>query len=334
VSLIAPGGSPPTQLWDHALAEPNLEDALIDHALDRLVGIPGLSRVEAAYRKRLRHKSWQYMTAVSDDVFVAFIVGTAGFASNGFVYALERATGRVHECFAIAPGSVGTQLAPSSTAGVHRFANRKLSVTIHNRDRDFDADITAPDIEAQLAFTSAPADQHFSVCVPLGGNRWNYTHKFGAFAIDGHITLAGKRFSMTGGFGTLDFTKSYALRHAVWKWIALAGKSRGGAVVGINLVDPTPAAPVSENCAWVDGERIPLTDVQLQGDATSWRVRASGLDLSVRPVGQVEQRLDVPLIRHRLTHVIGSFTGTLTVGRTRHELDNIVGIAEDNDTWW
>ncbi len=337
MKLVPPGGVPPIALWDHALDDPNLEDATIDHALSPLARIPGLARVEAAYRRRFRHKTWQYMTAVSDELFIAYIVGTAGFASNAFVYAVELATGAVHKRFAITPLSMHAHLAPSSTAGMHRFASKQLAISIANRGRDFDTTITADTgsrITAELAYTSAPADQHYSLCVPLAGNRWNYTHKFGAFGVTGHVEIDGRRFAMRDALGTLDFTKMYALRHAVWKWVAIAGRSRAGAIIGINLVDPTPLAPVSENCAWVDGAHVPLTGVHLESHAGAWRVRASGLDLAMTQIASVEQRLDVPLVRHRLGHTVGAFTGTLDVGRVRHELAGVVGIAEDNDTWW
>src|SRR5262245_32411410 len=114
--------SPQVAAWDHPLATPNLEDARIEHRLGALAPIPVLGRIESAYRQRFRLKSWQYMTAVTDELFVAFVVGTAGFASNGFVYAVELATGRIHKRFAITPLSLGTRIAPSSVAGTHRFA--------------------------------------------------------------------------------------------------------------------------------------------------------------------------------------------------------------------
>src|SRR5689334_3576170 len=123
--LVAPHDTVPRiALWDHPLAAPNLEDAQIAHKLTALGKVPVLGRVADAYRKQFRMKSWQYMTAVTDELFIAFAVGTAGFASNGFVYAVELPTGRVHKRFAITPMMLGTQIAPSSTAGHHRFATR------------------------------------------------------------------------------------------------------------------------------------------------------------------------------------------------------------------
>src|SRR5690348_10852748 len=141
--LVRPAAhAPDVGAWDHPLAAPNLEDARIAHALAPLADLPVLGRVEAVVRQRLRFKTWQYMTAVCDDVFLAFVVGTAGFASNGFVYAAELPGGAVHKRFAIAPLTVGTRVARSSTAGEHRFDARGLAIRIDNAGRAFTARIT------------------------------------------------------------------------------------------------------------------------------------------------------------------------------------------------
>lgn len=322
MKLVPPGGAPPIALWDHALDEPNLEDARIDHALAGLAKVA--PRVEAAYRRAFRHKCWQYMTVDCDAMFLAFVIGTAGFAGNAFVYAFEKASGRVTKHFAITPLAMHVHLAPSSTAGTHRFTTKALSIQIENRGRDFDVAIRGP-LEAQLAFTSAPADEHFALCVPLAGNRWNYTHKFGAFAVSGAVTIDGKR-QLVDGLGSLDFTKMYALRHAVWRWIAVAGKTRSGRVIALNLVDPTPVAPVSENCAWIDGARIPLANARLSAD----RVLADGVDLRISPLATVEQKLSVPLVAHHLGHVIARFEGRVL----DHPVEGFTGISESNDTYW
>ena len=361
--LVAPGAREPRiGMWDHALDEPNLEDATFAHGLSALAGIPGLRAIEGSYRKKLRLKSWQYMTASTAELFVAFVVGTAGFASNGFIYIIERASGRVHKRFAITPLGRGTQLSPTSARGSHHFEGGGLAIDLANHDggRRFTARIetrTEGDdmpLRVDLELASAPRDEHFAICTPLE-DRWNYTHKFGAFAVTGTVELGSRRIDLAGALGTLDFTKSYALRHAVWKWIALAGRTPAGVTIGINLIEPTPDAPISENCAWIDGARIALTDVAITvatpGDPTSaWTVRAgharlpgragagtatAALELTGTPITHVEQKLDVPLVKHRLLHVITEFRGTLRLSDgTTHVLERVCGIAEDNDTWW
>jgi hypothetical protein len=347
--LVEPNGTRPIiGAWDHPLVDPNLEDARIVHSLDRFASLPGLGRAETAYRQKLRLKSWQYMTASTDELFIAFVVGTAGFASNGFVYAAELPGGKVHKKFAITPFQVGTHVAPSSASGAHAFRARGLGVAIENLDagRRFAAHVTAKtegggDLTAELAFDSTPADEHLSLCVPLPGGRWNYTHKFAAFSVSGRVTIDGRTidFAPARSFGTLDFTKMYALRHAVWKWVALCGRTKHGNIIGLNLVDPTPDAPVSENACWIDGKREALTGVELASQTdegpSPWRIRADNVDLSMKAVAHVAQRLDLPLVRHRLRHVIGAFSGRVRTANGRvHDLDHVIGIAEDYDTWW
>src|SRR5207237_1923794 len=140
--------------------------------------------------------------------------GTAGFAGNGFVYAVENTS--VTKRFAITPLAAGVHLAPSSVAGQHRFGSKQLTIAIDNGGTQFSARIDCAELRAQLDFTSD--GQHLAVCVPLPTGRWNYTHKYGAFHVTGHVELDGRRIAIDG-LGTMDFTKSYALRHAVWKWI-------------------------------------------------------------------------------------------------------------------
>lgn len=342
------GTAPIVGAWDRPLREPNLEDAPIAHSLEGLARAPGGGLVERAYRQRFRLKSWQYMTAVTDDLFIAFVVGTAGFASNGFVYAAELPGGTVHKKFAITPLTVGTQVAPSSTRGKHRFSTKGIGIGIENLDdgRRFAAKIEARgeaggQLTADLVFASGDRDEHLAVCVPLPEGRWNYTHKFAAFHVTGRVTLDGRTVEFRQGrsFGTMDFTKQYALRHSVWKWVALCGRTKHGKVLGVNLVDPTPDAPVSENALWVEGKREPLTGVHLDaaGDdaASPWRISADNLDIEMRAIAHVEQRLDVPLVKQRLRHVVGAFSGRLRTQTGHvHDLDSIVGIAEDYDTWW
>lgn len=340
------GAAPIVGAWDHPLREPNLEDAAIEHSLARLAGAPGGALVERAFRQRLRLKSWQYMTAVTDDLFVAFVVGTAGFASNGFVYAAELHGGAVHKKFAVTPLMLGTQVSRSSAYGRHRFAARGLEITIDNQEggRRFAVHLdTRTDaggrLAADLVFASGASDEHLALCVPLPGGRWNYTHKFAAFEVTGRAILDGREVAFRPGrsFGTLDFTKMYALRHSVWRWIALCGRTKHGRVIGLNLVDPTPDAPVSENAVWVDGKREALTGVHIdsEGEGAYWRISADNVEIEMAPVTHVEQRVDLPLVKQRLRHVVGAFSGRVRTATGHvHDLESIVGIAEDYDTWW
>src|SRR5678816_819972 len=96
--------------------------------------------------------------------------GTAGFASNGFVYAVELPSGKLHKKFSITPLSVGTTLAPTSTAGGHRFRSPGIEVAIESRGggRGFATRVDARTesggrIEARLDFGSQARDEHLAI---------------------------------------------------------------------------------------------------------------------------------------------------------------------------
>ena len=114
--------------------------------------------------------------------------------------------------------------------------------------------------------------------------------------------------------------------------MAVSGMTDSGKRVGINLVDPTPDAPISENALWLDGKCHPLANVQIAHDMT--RARADGFELEMRDVAEVAQRLDLPLVRHRLRHVVGAFSANFSTSGARENITRAVGIAEDYDTWW
>jgi len=81
-------------------------------------------------------------------------------------------------------------------------------------------------------------------------------------------------------------------------------------------------------------KRVALDRVTLSVDGpdidASWRLRADRVDVTMTPLAHYEQKLDVPLVKHRLRHVVGPFAGTIA----GHDIDGVLGIAEDNDTWW
>lgn len=63
------------------------------------------------------------------------------------------------------------------------------------------------------------------------------------------------------------------------------------------------------------------------------RATADGVEIEMREVAEVTQRLDLPLVRHRLRHVVGSFDACIRCSASV-DIDGAVGIAEDYDTWW
>lgn len=333
--------------WAGPLQTPNLEDASIPHLLSSFANKPLLGALEAGFRSSWRLKIWQYMSIVTDGWLMAAVVADAGFARNGFFYAIDTATGLVRHRASIRAGRSGISIA-RTTAGdsEHRFRGRGLELQVDNRDGARTIALRGKGafekkggaFELDLLLDARDGD-HLGLCVPMATERWDYTHKFGAYRVSGKATIDGQVIELNAknSFGTMDYSKMYALRHAVWRWVALCARSRQGAIIGVNLVDPTPEAQVSENAAWIDGKLEPLHHVKLEAEAATgpWRCTTDELSLSMQPIASFEQKLSLPLLRHRLVHGAGRFSGQLTTASGAvHDFVDAVGIAEDNDTWW
>jgi hypothetical protein len=339
---LVSGGQTAPQLgrWSRAVPDPNLEDAAIPHLWDWLPA-PLERRVRA-----LRQKRWQFVSCSTPGWVLCCAIADAGFAGNAFVYAVNTGSGAVHRLLSISPGAAGVQVGGSSCEDEHRFARgaQRLRIANHAQGRHFALqgqgrfDAEGGDFEIDLQFESEPGDRHFGLSVPLPGGRWNYTHKFGGFRVRGaaRIGAATLRFDPAHCLGSSDYTRLAALRHTVWRWVSLAAVLPDGRRFALNLVQPAPCVPggPSENMLWIDGQPEQIHNASLQVDAMGWRVQADGLQLVMRPIALYRQTLKVPLLRHRLDHHVGAWSGFVETSRGRIELQDVFGLGEDNDSWW
>ena len=147
---------------------------------------------------------------------------------------------------------------------------------------------------------------------------------------------------------TLDAFAGAAAQGADWVELDVRATSDGILVVhhdavlpdgrrfALNLVQPAPCVPggPSENMLWIDGQPEQIHNASLQVDAMGWRVQADGLQLVMRPIALYRQTLKVPLLRHRLDHHGGAWSGFVETSRGRVELQDVFGLGEDNDSWW
>lgn len=338
--VTPPAQAPQLGCWARPVPDPNLEDATIPHLWDWLPG-PLERRVRA-----LRQKRWQFVSCGTPGWVLCCAIADAGFAGNAFVYVVNTRSGAIHRLLSISPGAAGVSVGRSSCEDEHRFARgrQRLRIANHAQGRHFALqgegrfDAGGGDFEIDLQFESEPADRHFALSVPLPGGRWNYTHKFGGFRVRGAARLGGEtlRFDPAHCLGSSDYTRLAALRHTVWRWVSLAQVLPDGRRFALNLVQPAPCLPggPTENMLWIEGQPEPIRNASLQVDALGWRVQADGLQLVMRPLALYRQALKVPLLRHRLDHHVGAYSGFAETRLGRIELHEAFGVGEDNDSWW
>jgi hypothetical protein len=266
------------------IARPNLEDARFPHALSGLAGRRLFGRIEALYRRRLRLKTWQYMSIVSPRWFVAVAVADAGFAGNGFVYAIDRESGAVHRRFVIRPLAIGATVASTSADSQHRFRARHLAIQVDNREG-------GRLIDLQLDGRFAGSGGRFAGAGPAPVKR-RATSTSGCAC----------RCRPVGGTTRTSSARSARAGRSSWAMRAPSSTRR-------------PRSPPSTTRRW--RRSATPSGAGWRRAACRGRGRWSASTWSTRPRTRRSRR-----------------TAPVTRAGRALELDDVFGIAEDNDTWW
>ncbi len=288
---------------------------------------------------RWRLKEWHYSSVATPELFLAFGLVQLGYASNLFLYAVDRTTGRALELEDTLPGGAGLALAPSSVRGTTewRFNGQQIRID-YDRGWDITLAVRFRSGEKLAArFRLEPVDA-LALLHDLGGGRPAYTHKAAGMPASGTAVLGGRTFDLGGGLGVLDWTRSRAKRETIWKWASFASR-QGEHDLGLNLsadVYEDARGVSQENAYWVDGAVHPLGHVDFElppegRHATHpWKLTGEGVDLVFEPAGARAQRLDLRLIRSTFVQPYGTFHGRLA----DHVVDGAFGVVEDHESLW
>lgn len=164
--------------------------------------------------------------------------------------------------------------------------------------------------------------------------------------------------------GGLDWTKSIALHHTVWKWasanfyatvltVLKEGKSipEDNAAIGINLsADVYDIEGASqENAIWINGQVYIVGGVKFiipaQADTDEWQIQSKDpteseyIDLRFQPTGARQDHTDLYLLKSDFIQPFGYFYGNILVTASDGSMRSIhvqhaFGVVEDHNAAW
>lgn len=281
-------------------------------------GARGLSRT-------LRAKSWVYLAATSEEVWISLAILRTGYAANILGYVFDRKAKRmIFEKTVVAP----TPLA-SVTADVH--ASGLLAHYTALRVTRSGPDVSVTGLYGKLAcdFTldESTAPPGIVAAAEFGGGLCNATEKRALCAVRGTIDVEGRRFDLTGGLGGWDYTNGLLPRHTKWRWAYGLGRD-----VAFNLVEGFVGE--AECALFTRGDVQPLAEPRFIFDrdrpSEPWRLQGEGIDLRF-DVGAVHaQNTNLVVVKSRFLQPVGTFYGTIG----GHEVDGMPGVVEDQDVVW
>lgn len=310
-------------------------------------GVPPIDDAALARGRvfRLKHeKRWIYASVAAGDLLVGAAVVRLGYAANGFAFVFDRAAGRITaRTTAVAPPHA-SQVGLGGGEGAHaRFTWRGARIAFERGrgERDYRLEIDAPELRVSARLSTEGAPPAIGAVAHLAGpaGLFNCTQKGALLSVVGEAVVAGQHRDLGGGLGGYDFTGGLLARHTAWRWAWALGRARTGERVGLNLVQGFVGE--AECAVWVDGELHPVSEGRIELDRDKplapWTVRTADgeVDLRFTPGDLHAEDRDFKVLRSRFVQPCGVYAGTLRLpGRAPLELDEVLGVVEDQDVLW
>ncbi|MFZ5756634.1 MAG: DUF2804 domain-containing protein [Pseudomonadota bacterium] len=344
-TLITPDGQVRLGLFERPPADINGRD--FDYRTP-------LGRPQSALARHLHYKQFQYFGVLADRVLAGCALAHTGYVGLAFVYVHDLATNTLTERTLRLPLGRGLAMSRSPVEGESRLAAsgagirlgyrrhadgsllKTLQVRLHGRTpMTIDAELPEP-----ASYRSLP------LCTRTGINGWTFANKVAGLPVSGRISAAGQDYDLAGlgACGHHDFSAGYMRRETFWNWACLSGRVRTGGrerLLGLNLSCGVNETSFSENCLWLDGQRVATGLTRFDYDARDpvgrpWQVRTAdgSVDLAFRPAGAHTEKMNLLLFATDFKQVFGHFHGTVMVGNETLAVAGLPGFVEEQYAKW
>jgi hypothetical protein len=309
---------------------------------------------ESPLERFRKHKRWVYSFVATPDVAACFAIVDLGYATHAFTAAVDLHTRLTlaNDGFLGLPratGYVGNQPGAGLDARFQRpdvslqaRRNRGDSRVLVDLRLGLSMPLLPARLRAQWELRTSEAGPPVSVISPVEGGVVNFTQKWAGLEIGGTLEANGRRYSLEGGTGGLDYTNGYLARRTAWRWAFICGRLDDGRRVGLNLVEGFNEArdDVNENALWLDGEAMPVGRARFLWTPSDvlapWTVHTTdgALDLSFSPIMKHAENRNLRVVSSRFVQCLGTWSGVVTVGGQRLHLRNAPGVTEDQSVVW
>lgn len=320
-----------------ALSEINYQDYDLRTPMDKPV--KGL-------RKLAAFNQFQFIGLMNEEIIAGIAIVDLKLISNVFFYIYDLKTHELYERSLLQPLAIGTSIEPKPDTGKSRFSQLGNNVEISTNETGSERYLSVnlgKDISAKVTLFQ-PADyEPLRVCSKAGYNGWVFTQKAAGLAAEGSICWGKKEYKLSqhNTRSSTDWSCGFMRRETSWNWACFSGLLGDGRSVGLNLAAGVNETGVTENCLWVDGKLTKLNMANFEFDRYKpeepWCVKTTDglLELTFKPFGRREEKINVILIASNFKQMFGYFSGWMIDGSgEKIELNNIPGFMEDHYAKW
>lgn len=303
-----------------------------------------------------RTKRWDYWCVLAKDFAVSVTYADVDYLGFASVWWADLATGETGGVEPMLPMARGVSLPdrPGSTPLRYVGASSSVDLTDDDEGTTITASWTERGRPARLELrVDLPAGhESLNVVIPWSARRFQYTSKHQARPAYGHLTIGtgvrtiGRAPGNADGsdaWGVLDVGRGRWPYSTQWNWGGGAGRADTGSVVGLQLgAKWTEGTGFTENGVLVDGRLTKIGDELLwtydwDRPTEPWHVRhpEGWLDITLDPAFDRHSRINAVVLATEVHQVFGTWSGHVTdADRVRHQLDGVLGFAEESRSRW
>jgi hypothetical protein len=304
-----------------------------------------------------RTKRWDYWAILAGDLAISSTYADVDYLGIADVWWCDLKTGVTGGASPTLPGARGVALPDRPGSAPLRHRSKAIDLAIV--DDEGGTTITATWIERgdrparlEARIDLPPGHESLNVVIPWSDTTFQYTSKHQARPAHGTLVVGDVErpfgtpeatAANREAWGVLDVGRGRWPYSTRWNWGGGAGRSVDGATVGIQIgAKWTEGTGATENGVIVDGVLTKIGDELIwtydwNAPLRPWRVRHpdGSFDLTLRPVHDKHSKVQALVLATEVHQVFGRWTGHVTGddGR-RHELDGIVGFAEESRSRW
>lgn len=300
--------------------------------------------------KKFRTKRWRFVGLFTPKLIIGCAVVHAGYVGTSFAYACELETKRMFEFSAMSPLAEAVHLTDRVDSGEFAFisgSNQIIQLFDAKSGKEtLNVDVQAKEgrfiVEAEIDIRKELTTPHQMIS-PTPKDRFVFTHKAAGMPAKGEVILPSGNFRLEErcAYAGVDHSVGYHDRNWQWRWASLAGRTKEGKRIGLNLVDPILHPNIHENALWVEGERILLSRAHFHFDRekilSPWQIETENglVSLEFTPIGERSESIDAGVIASRFHQPFGFYNGVIkTTEGEALTVEKMPGVVEDHFARW
>lgn len=317
----------------------------IDHW--RWRGLDEYDRPLGRWRRYFGFKQFEFLGGVSESVVFGCALAQIRYASSAFVYAYWPQTKELEEYSATSPGGWHARADTRPEDGRAEFVRRDLRIRITPGARP-DTRLLRAEAGQRLVIEaewdeSDPPTFPLRICTRAGAAGWVFARKTAGQRVRGVLRTPARCVDLAAydTRGHRDWSGGYMRRETFWNWGCLAGRSREGDVLGLNVSCGVNETSYTENCFWHNGQVRKLDLVAFQYSRADlqqpWSVTSADGACALRfePEACHRERMRLGVLGLNFYQLIGRYTGVLHTADGRPlRVERQLGYAEWQYAKW